>query len=138
MTLRPYLQYVVSMTATSTALFMSGLIQKMIDQVPAVAASFVRIIAGTLWISFQPYLPYAIGALFILLVIASINALLGRTGMLGSLLYHISYFAILATVIWIKGWEILFNTYFDLVCFVVYRLCYWMTGLVIAKFKARV
>jgi len=101
----------------------------------AVATEFLRSIFSAFWTSFQPYFPYAVAVLFILLVMASINAMLGRTGMLGSLLYHIFYFAILGIIVWIEGLEILLNPYFDLIGLVLYRFCYWLTGLILQKFR---
>ncbi len=82
-----------------------------------------------------PYLPWIVGGLFFLLVLASVKALLGETGMLGSLLYHIFFFGILAIIIWIAGWGIIFNPYFDVLTFVLYRFCYWLVGLILEKFK---
>jgi len=101
----------------------------------SVATDLLWSVFGAFWISFQPYFPYAVAVLFILLIIASINAMLGRTGMLGSLLYHIFYFAILGVIVWIEGLDILLNPFFDLIAFIVYRVCYWLTGIILQKFR---
>lgn len=83
------------------------------------------------------YLPYLIGLLFVLLIIASVKAMLGWTGALGSLLYHVFYFGILGIILKVKGLEILFNPYFDLICAVIYHVCYWLTGLILRSFRRR-
>jgi len=127
----------LDITPTSTAIFFVDLIQKTLDQVPTVAVSILRPILAALWISFQPHLPYAIGGLLILLIVASVMALIGETGALGSLLYHIFYFGIFGSIIWIKGLEILFSPYFDLIGAVLYPICYWLTGLILKKFRNR-
>jgi hypothetical protein len=101
-----------------------------------VAVDFLRSILVVLWASFQPCFPYAVAVLFVFLIIASVNAMLGRTGMLGSLLYHIFYFGILGIIIWIKGLEILLNPYFDLIGFILYRFCYWLTGIILQKVRS--
>ena len=103
----------------------------------SVAVDFLRSILAALWTSFQPYFPYAVAILFVLLVIASVDAMLGRTGMLGSLLYHIFYFGILGVIVWIEGLEILLNPYFDLIGLALYRFCYWLTGVILQKFRNR-
>jgi hypothetical protein len=125
----------LDMTPTSTATFLADLIKKTLDQVPTMGASILRPILAALWISFQPYLPYAIGGLFIVLIVVSIMALYGETGALGSLLYHLLYFGIFGIIVWIRGLEILFSDYFDLICVVLYPICYWLTGLILKKFK---
>ena len=60
---------------------------------------------------------------------------MGRTGMLGSLLYHIFYFGILGIIVWINGFGILFNPYLDLIDLILYLVCYFLTGLVLDKFR---
>ena len=105
------------------------------EQVPKVGAQMLRAIIDAMLPGLMPYVPWFIGLLFLALVIASVKALFGRTGMLGSLLYHIFYFGILGIIVWIKGLEIFFNSYFDLMCFVLYRFCYWLTGLILERFR---
>ncbi len=99
--------------------------------------AFLRSVVAAAMPTVLHYLPYSFGILFVFLIIASVKAMLGETGTLGSLLYHIFYFGILAIIITVNGLEVLFNPYFDLICSVVYRLCYWLTGLILNKFKNR-
>lgn len=77
---------------------------------------------------FWHFLPYAIGGLVVMFIVAFIQAAMGRWGALGSLLYHVLYFGILGTIIWIKGPGILLSDYFDLMIAILYPLCYWLTG----------
>jgi len=89
------------------------------------------------WTSLQPYRFYIVALAFLLFIIASVKAMLGRTGMLGSLLYHVFYFGILAVIIWIKGLKILLNPFFDLIVFILYNVCYWLTGIILQNFRNR-
>ncbi len=123
------------MTPTSTAQFITDLFQKTEVLAEQQAAVFLKMLLISVWTYFKPYLPYVVTILFGGLIIASVKAMFGKTGMLGSLLYHIFYFAVLGIVLWIMGLQLVFNPYFDLVCFVIYRLCYWLTGIVLEKFK---
>lgn len=113
----------------------ADIVGKIIVSSTETAVDIVTLVFTTFWTFLQPYFPYAIGTLFVLLITASVKAMLGQTGMLGSLLYHIFYFAILGIIIWIKGFEILFNPVFDLIVLVTYRICYWLTGLILDKFR---
>ncbi|KKP93020.1 MAG: hypothetical protein UR98_C0012G0003 [Parcubacteria group bacterium GW2011_GWA1_36_12] len=119
------------------SLIPSDFLQNIMASSTSVAVDFLRSILAALWTSFQPYFPYAVAILFVLLVIASVDAMLGRTGMLGSLLYHIFYFGILGVIVWIEGLEILLNPYFDLIGLALYRFCYWLTGVILQKFRNR-
>lgn len=123
------------MTTSSAFLFSTDFYQKIAASSTATAISMLQAIIGATMPSILPYVPWAMGVLFIGLVIASIKALFGQTGMLGSLLYHVFYFGILGIIIWMKGLEIVFNVYFDLICAIVYRACYWLTGLILVKFR---
>ena len=109
--------------------------QKIMASSTAMAVSVLQILASSTLRASIPYLPWIIGGLFALLVVASVKAFLGETGMLGSLLYHVFFLGILAIIIWIVGWGIIFNTYFDVIAFVLYRSCYWLVGLILNKFK---
>lgn len=98
---------------------------------------FIRMIFTILWAAFRPYLPYAIGILFIMAVVAMIKALLGQTGTLGSLLYHIFFFGILGVIIAIYGLDIVFNSYFELITFAIYVISYHITGLILKSFRRK-
>jgi len=123
-------------TCMAQSLILPDLFQNIMASSTVIAVEFAKSILTALWTSFQPYFPYAAAVLFVLLIIASVNAMLGRTGMLGSLLYHIFYFGILGVIIWIKGLGILLNPFFDLIGFLVYRICYLLTGIILQKFRS--
>lgn len=99
------------------------------------AVELVRAVATGLKPTVLHYLPYILAAIFILLIFASVKAMLGKTGTLGSLLYHIFYICGLGIIIWVKGFEILFNPYFDLIVYLLYIICYWLVGLVLKCFR---
>ncbi len=84
-------------------------------------------------VSAKPYLPYILAALFILLIITTLKAMLGEWGALGSLLYHILYFGGWAIIIWLKGFEIFFNPFVDLLAFALYKICFWIVGTILRK-----
>jgi signal transduction histidine kinase len=117
------------------SVFPSDFLQKILEQIPASAAGLTKQFAEAMWLSVQPYWPYLAIGLFVLLFISTIRAMFGKWGVLGSLLYHIIYFGILGIIVWIKGWEILFNPLFDLISFVIYRLAYMLVGLILRKFR---
>ncbi len=93
------------------------------------------LLAGTMWQIIKPYIPLLIGVLFIVLVFATIKAMFGKWGTLGSVLYHVFFFALLGIIVWIKGWGIFLSAYFDIITTILYRLCYWLTGLILQRFK---
>jgi hypothetical protein len=109
--------------------------QKIMASSTEMGISMLQTIANSTLRASVPYLPWILGILFLLLILASVKALLGETGMLGSLLYHIFFLGILAIVIWAAGWGIVFNAFFDLVTFALYRFCYWLVGLILQKFR---
>lgn len=127
----------LAMTTSSALFFPTDFLKNIEASSTDLAVSMLQEVAKSALRGFLPYIPWAVGILFVGLVVASIRAILGRTGMLGSLLYHIFYFGILATIVWIKGLGILFNPYFDLICAVLYTLCYWLTGLILKRIKRR-
>ncbi len=110
-------------------------VQKLIDGSTAQGILWAQLMARIIWSGLLPYFPYVMVVLFIWLILASINAFMGRTGMLGSLLYHIFYFGILGIIVWINGFGILFNPYLDLIDLILYLVCYFLTGLVLDKFR---
>ena len=70
----------------------------------------------------------------ILLTIAFALALMGRWGMLGSVLYHYLYFGILFVVGLIKGPEIFVSEYFEIACAIIlYPICYFTVGTILDK-----
>jgi len=118
--------------------FLNQLFQQIQDQATVWAVEMLKMIIETIRLSIRPYWPYLVIGFFILLVWSTIKAMLGKWGALGSLLYHVFYFGILGIFIKIRGLEILFNPFFDLIAFVVYRISYTLTGLIVGKFKRTV
>jgi ABC-type methionine transport system permease subunit len=120
---------------TTYSLLPPDLISKTMESAQKWGAEMIHIILKTTLTHIMPYWPYVFGIIFILVIFASIKALSGRTGALGSLLYHIFYIAIFGIIIWINGIEIIFNPFFDLICFIIYTFCYWIVGLILQKFR---
>lgn len=72
--------------------------------------------------------------IFAAILIATIKAMLGRWGSLGSLLYNLIYFGTLFIVGLIFGPEIFINNFFGAACSVaLYPLCYKLVGLILDK-----
>lgn len=72
--------------------------------------------------------------LFVIFLIALANALSGRWGMLGSVMYNYLYFGILFIAGLIKGPEIFVSEYFELFCAaLLYPLCYIAVGQILEK-----
>jgi len=105
------------------------------EETTKAGVSMLRAFLEALWHSYGHYLPYVIGIFFILLMVAMVKAMLGRTGQLGSLLYHLFYFGFIGILVWIYGLEIFFNSYFDLLCFIIYVVSYYLVGLFLKKFR---
>ena len=81
---------------------------------------------------------FAIGALFVVLVIATIKSIFGRWGMLGSLIYNFLYFGVLFIVGLIWGPNVFTNGLFAPVCAVVlYPTCYLITGYILDSTRAK-
>lgn len=72
--------------------------------------------------------------LVMLFVVALVNALAGRWGMLGSVLYNYLYFGILFIVGLIWGSDIFVSNFFSVVCTILlYPVCYILTGIILTK-----
>lgn len=120
------------MTSTSSSSLLADLM-KIQDGATEKAAEMLSDIAKSVLLSMKPYLPWLILGLTILLVLATLFALAGRTRLLGRVLYHYLYFGIIAIVIWIFGFGILFNAYIDILLLVLYGFCFWVTGLILSR-----
>jgi len=69
-----------------------------------------------------------------ILGIAIMKALLGRWGMLGSVLYNYLYFGILFIVGLIFGSDIFVNNWFSVACtLALYPICYAIVGIILEK-----
>jgi hypothetical protein len=121
--------------ATFDPIFPKNFLQQITGQVAEEVTKGLGMIAGAMWQIIKPYAPYAIGGLFVVLVFATVKAMFGKWGTLGSVLYHIFFFAILGIIVWIKGWGIFLSDYFDIIMAVLYRVCYWITGLILERVK---
>jgi hypothetical protein len=76
--------------------------------------------------------------LLILLSIAFFKAMMGRWGMLGSVLYNVLYGSALLLIGFIWGPEVFVNDYFNLLCAVLlYPICYLAVGAILNKIRVR-
>ena len=77
-------------------------------------------------------------ASFFILVFATLNAAIGRWGMLGSVLYNALYFGILFIVGLIFGPDVFVSDVFHAACTVIlYPICYGVTGIILEKTGAK-
>jgi hypothetical protein len=75
---------------------------------------------------------------FIVLVFATLKAMIGRWGMLGSVLYNFLYFGILLIVGLIWGPDIFTSDIFHAACTaILYPICYLVTGIILDKTGVR-
>lgn len=76
--------------------------------------------------------------LLVVLVVAILQAMMGKWGMLGSILYHYLYYGILFIIGSIFGPEIFVANYFTIVCTIArYPFCYWVTGQILDRTDLR-
>lgn len=113
----------------------ANLIQQIEASSTSVAVGLVRSVFEAYKPTLLHHLPYILLGVFILLAIGTVKAMLGEIGMLGSLLYNIFYICGMGIIIWVKGFEILFNHYFDLISYALYVICYWLVGLILKQFR---
>lgn len=72
--------------------------------------------------------------LIVTLIVAIIRAIIGRWGMLGSVLYNYLYFGILFAVGLIWGSDVFVSNWFSVVCTVIlYPVCYFVVRLILEK-----
>lgn len=72
--------------------------------------------------------------LTVVLAIAVVKAIMGRWGMLGSVLYHYLYFGILFLVGLIWGSDIFVSNWFSVACTIIlYPICYFVVGIILEK-----
>ncbi|MBP7898485.1 hypothetical protein KAZ92_00865 [Candidatus Gracilibacteria bacterium] len=75
---------------------------------------------------------------FLILVFATLKAMIWRWGTLGSVLYNSMYFGILLVVGLIWGPDIFTSDIFHAACAVIlYPICYFLTGTVLDKIGVR-
>lgn len=75
------------------------------------------------------------GIVLPLLLLMGLDKLLA--GKIGSLIYNTIYFGILGAIIAAKGFEILFDPYLDIICLLLYRGSYFLTGRILDKIRHR-
>lgn len=74
----------------------------------------------------------------IILFIATIKAMIGRWGTLGSILYNMFYFGTLFILGLVFGPQIFLDDIFKMICTVIlYPICYWLVGLILNKINLR-
>lgn len=79
---------------------------------------------------------YVVSFIFVVLIIATIKAMFGRWGSLGSVLYNLFYFGALFIIGLIWGPEIFIDNFFNAIYTVIlYKLCYHLVGLILDKVK---
>lgn len=72
--------------------------------------------------------------IFLVFIFATLKAMLGRWGTLGSVIYNSMYFGILFIVGLIWGPEIFINDFFNAACTIIlYPVCYIVTGIILDK-----
>lgn len=111
--------------------------------------AFLRIIddgtkqvAHSLWLILLDFLAQhwlaVLLTFIVLMAIAMAHAMMGRWGMLGSLLYNFLYFSILFIIGLIWGPEVFVSDVFHAACTaILYPLCYVAVGLILDKFGLR-
>ncbi|WKZ29449.1 MAG: hypothetical protein QY323_01820 [Patescibacteria group bacterium] len=122
---------------TPTLMFPPDFWQKAITDGTAQAATILRPIFTQAALAIWHHAPAIIAVVSLLLVIALFKAAFGYWGMLGSLLYHIFYFSIFGVILWVRGPELLFSDYYELIGLILNPICYWLTGLILQRFRLR-
>lgn len=126
------------MASLFTLNFPKQMLQQIQDQATVFAVEILKATTEMLWLSIKPYWPYLVVGFFVFLIFLTLKAMLGEWGGLGSFLYHVFYFGFLGIVIAVKGWEIIFNPLFDLIALFLYRFSFWLTGLILRKFRNKI
>lgn len=103
-------------------------------------------VANILW--YQVLIPtlkehwLSIGVLFfIVFIIVTLKAMMGRWGSLGSFLYNLLYFSVLFIIGLIKGPEVFVSDWMNFfTALLLYPACYWIVGWILDKtgLKSRV
>jgi len=117
-------------------------IEQMIDLLFKSAEKGAELAIGLLWSLLmgvlKAYWPIILGAVFILLVIGTAKAMMGRWGLLGTVLYNSLYGFTLLVIGLIWGPNVFIGDAFDLArTIIIYPVCYFVTGLVLKIFKGR-
>jgi hypothetical protein len=125
------------MASTTTLLgpeFAKSIVNSFIQGIDQGTKLVARIFWDTLMSFLHAHWFAVMTGLFILLVIATLKAMMGRWGALGSLIYNLLYFGTLFIVGLIWGPEIFINDFFNVACAVIlYPICYYITGQILNK-----
>jgi len=123
----------------------STLISNSVEDLSKVVNSWLEIfsevykqLAISLWSSvlsiLSEYWLFFMTVFFIILLIVSLKAMLGRWGSLGSFLYNFFYFGILFLICLILGPEIFVKNYFNTFCAIIlYPVCYRLVGIILER-----
>lgn len=111
------------MMDTSTLI---NLYQTIQTQAISMAGSFIGQFVGKLWSENPTYV--------ILFIVFLLLMRFFDKG-IWSVIYNVFYFSCIGLIIWLKGWEILFNDYFKIFTFVFYLISYKLTGLIMKKMR---
>ncbi len=112
--------------------------KQMISQIPNAIENGYKFAAHFYWdmlISFLKAHWFAfILALFVVFVVVTLKAMMGRWGSLGSFLYNFFYFGVLFVVGLIWGPEIFVDDFFNAACTaILYPVCYLAVGWILKK-----
>ncbi len=118
--------------------FTKELIDKLFNAVGEGTKQAAHILWGALISFLIAHWLAAMIAIFIIFIIATAKAMLGRWGTLGSLIYNFLYFGTLLIIGLIWGPEIFVDDIFNAACAVIlYPICYYTTGFILDKFRLR-
>lgn len=112
--------------------------KQLVDLVLSAADQIAKEVAHMLWSALLSFLAQhwlgAMGLLFFAFIIATVKAMMGRWGTLGSLLYNFIYFGILFVIGLIWGPEVFLNDIFKAACaMILYPVCYVAVGLILNR-----
>lgn len=133
--------YILIHMPTTTAPFGTDFAKEFVSRLLVTADEGTKFATRMLWAALMSFLTEhwlaVVTGLFIMLVIATLEAFRGYWGPLGSLIYNILYFGALLVIGLIWGPEIYVNVYFDVVYAILYPVCYRVTGLILRKMGVR-
>lgn len=82
----------------------------------------------------QQHWRFLMAVFFLIFIVATLKAMIGQWGMLGSVLYNLFYFGTLFIVGLIWGPEVFLNDYFNAACSIIlYPVCYFLVGWILRK-----
>lgn len=125
------------MTSTSTLLgpdFTKTILDAVFKGIEEGSLLAIRLIWNTLTLFLAEYWLILMAIFFIMVVIATIKAMMGRWGFLGSVIYNSLYFGILLIIGLIWGPEVFVSDFLSVASTIIlYPICYFVTGLILDK-----